>query len=242
MALGGEAAAYPAQLNSVLANAALTAASLQPHRNHYPSVFAWYTLNHKSQLVARDFSTPTQRDKLPKHHQVHVWTQVALAHSREEQAWRDRHPDEKVPPVQWCGGAVLDWSLLTDQYLHSRGAVNLGDWAWAFNPTDRTRPPVSVASADVFHIYNLRLSYLHSPPRTFDLERVHAPIKPDGTSWADLLDPTIGGVPAADEHVVSRILDARDARGHASVSTAHVGSATRERTFQRGVPFRHERL
>eukprot|EP00966_Prymnesium_polylepis_P174554 4039170-Prymnesium_polylepis.1 len=34
-------------------------------------------------------------------------------------------------------------------------------------------------------------TFLHSPPRTFDLEQVHAPITADSTSWADLLDPNL---------------------------------------------------
>ena len=112
-------------------------------------------------------------------------------------------------PIQWCGGGVLDWNLLDNQRTQSSGAVNPGDWAWAFNPTDRARPSISVASADVFHIYNLRLSYLHSPPRTFDLEQVHAPTAADSTSWANLHDPTLADTGIHTEHIVSRILDAR---------------------------------
>ena len=204
-----EAAAYPTQLNSTLADAALAAASQQTQRNHEPSVLEWFSLNHKSQLTSRDRSSITRRDQLGKHRQVHVWTQEALAHSKEEQAWRDRHPDESASPIQWCGGGVIDWNLLDNQRTQSSGAVNPGDWAWAFNPTDRARPPISVASADVFHIYNLRLSYLHSPPRTFDLEQVHTPTAADSTSWANLLDPTLADTDTHTEHIVSRILDAR---------------------------------
>ena len=227
-----EAAAYPAQMNTTLADAAIEAAREQHLRNHAPIVNTWYTLNHRSQLIGRDGRTITPQSQLEPHHQVHVWTQEALAHSKEEQEWRERHPDDKPPAVMWCGGRVLDWDVLECRHGHSNSAANLGDWAWSFHTTDRARPPVSLASADVFHIYNLRLSYLHYPPRTFDLEHVHEQPNMSGTTWVDLLSPTTADATRSTDDKVSRILAAR-ARpdGTAEYLVRWYGCSTRDDTW-----------
>ena len=84
----------------------------------------------------------------------------------------------------------MDWEFLENKHKTNRSAINLGDWAWAYNTTDRARNPVSLASADVFHIYNLALSYMFHPPRTFSLlDTYNSQTKhPEHTTWADLLD------------------------------------------------------
>ena len=101
--------------------------------------------------------------------QVQVWTQETLSHSKEEEDWKDRHKETEIKDIQWCGGEIMDWEFLENKHKTNRSAINLGDWAWAYNTTDRARNPVNLASADVFHIYNLALSYMFHPPRTFSL-------------------------------------------------------------------------
>lgn len=83
----------------------------------------------------------------------------------------------------------MDMDFITGAHDRSGGAVNLGDWAWAHHTTDRTRAPVRLADADVFHIYNIALSYLFCPPRTFSLADIHVPPSHTHTTWADLLEP-----------------------------------------------------
>ena len=128
--------------------------------------------------------TPAAR--IGAHTQVHVWTEENLAHCELERAWRKRHDDEQPPPVLWCGGEVVDWEMLRGRSAVNRGAVNLGAWQWAFGVTDRERPAVSCASADVHHLYMQQLSWLWTPIRTFDPRRGTG--DEAHTSWVDLLD------------------------------------------------------
>ena len=93
-----------------------------------------------------------------------------LAHSELEREWRQRHEDKAPPPITWFGGEVVDWDFLEGRTFICKSAVNLGHWEWQMNTTDRARPPVAMASADVHHIYWQQLSYLLSeiqPPRVF---------------------------------------------------------------------------
>ena len=194
--ISAEAAAYPAQMNELLAKAA---ASTLSHAEQAQTlrVRRWYKINKRGQLTG-GYENDVKQADLPEHVQVHVWTREALTHSKEEADYRERHEEEQPPDVQWCGGKVMDWSILRPDGGDSLGAVNLGDWAWAWHPTDRTRPPIPAASADVFHLYNISLSYNHCPPRPLSLLDVHHPPDPDHTTWADLLVP-----PPPDPHDAS---------------------------------------
>ena len=129
-------------------------------------------------------------NKLKEWKQVQVWTQETLSHSKEEEDWKDRHKKTEIKDIQWCGGEIMDWEFLENKHKTNRSAINLGDWACAYNTTDRARNPVSLASADVFHIYNLALSYMFHPPRAFSLlDTYNSQTKhPEHTTWADLLD------------------------------------------------------
>ena len=124
-----------------------------------------------------------------------------------------RHADESPPKVMWCSGDVVDLEFLRGEHKHCQSAINLGDWAWAWNTTDRARAPVSIASADVFHIYGISLSYIFAPPRTFLMQDVHAQANPNHTSWAHLLDvnpegPTVTQTPT-DEYGIAAITAVR---------------------------------
>ena len=115
----------------------------------------------------------------------------------------------------WCGGDVVDIDFLCNNGRDAinNGAINLGDWAWDFNFTDRVREPIPVASADVFHIYNMLLSYMFMPPRTFALTDMHSPRSEEHTSWAFLLrveTEECGDVDLSeDEDVIEAITAAR---------------------------------
>jgi hypothetical protein len=158
-----EAAAYPAQMNAILAAAAGNAID-QSMSEYSPRVEEWFEVSNRGQLrqVTKEPAATTNLHGLT---QVHVWTEEPLPHSKEESEWRMRHADESPPKVMWCGGDVVDFDFLRREHKHCQSAINLGDWAWAWNTTDRARAPVSIASADVFHIYgiSLHVSYIFAP-------------------------------------------------------------------------------
>ena len=148
-------------------------------------VTTWYTPNPSGRLTEGNAHN-TPQSQLGGHAQVHVWAALNLAHSQLEREWRDRHEDKKPPPVTWCGGRVVDWQFFTTPTSACRGAVNLGDWEWQMHATDRARPPVAVASADVHHIYWQQLS-TYSHPCAPDLNAVpHNDVR-EHTTWVDLL-------------------------------------------------------
>ena len=41
--------------------------------------------------------------------QVHVWTQWNLPHSKEQREYMKRAAKGEPPPIQWCGGKVVDF-------------------------------------------------------------------------------------------------------------------------------------
>ena len=78
-----------------------------------------------------------------------------------------------------------------------------------FGETDRVRPAVSVASADVHHIYNLMLSRLFKPVRTFDLDarpESNPDVSREHTWWGDLLEESGG---QNGEFEIDAIVDSR---------------------------------
>ena len=206
-----EAAAYPAQMNAILTEAAGNAVD-QSISEYSLRIEEWFEVSNKGQL-RQITKEPVAISDLHGLTQVHVWTEEPLPHSKEESEWRMRHADESPPKVMWCSGDVVDLEFLRGEHKHCQSAINLGDWAWAWNTTDRARAPVSIASADVFHIYGISLSYIFAPPRTFLMQDVHAQANPNHTSWAHLLDvnpegPTVTQTPT-DEYGIAAITAVR---------------------------------
>ena len=80
--ISAEAAAYPAQMNELLAKAA---ASTLSHAEQAQTlrVRRWYKINKRGQLTG-GYENDVKQADLPEHVQVHVWTREALTHSKEE--------------------------------------------------------------------------------------------------------------------------------------------------------------
>lgn len=171
-----EAAAYPAQMNQLLATAMNDAVEDIISNNRVdlrPAVHTWRSVGRDGRLYGEQGGRRVAAEDLNGLQQVHVWEQNHLPHSKEEQEWRERQREGTPPPVMWSSGKVVDVNFLRDEQAPNKGAVNPGDWAWHYGVTDRTRKPVKVSTADVFHLYSLMLSHLHTPPRTFDPSAVH---------------------------------------------------------------------
>jgi len=88
-------------------------------------------------------------------------------------------------------GSIEDRHLLFyDQQVGrsgSRAAADLSRFAWQYGPMDRDRPPVGCHVARTHSLYDLRVSRLFSPLRTFALDAHTAPGR---TVWTDLLVST----------------------------------------------------
>ena len=157
------------------------------------SVRAWYSVSHEGRLLlaVSGPSDQVQQTALPPHRQVHVWQQTQLAHCLLEDEWRQRDEKRQPTPITWCGGAVVDTAFLLGTSQRNRGAVNLGDWHWHYAATDRVREPISMANADVHHIYEMLLADLFTPMRTMNPEgHTGSERRPDGrdhTHWGDIL-------------------------------------------------------
>jgi ribonuclease HI len=187
--MSAEAAAYPARMNEILADA------IQHHCEHLPNasvrftpaVKTWYTVSRAGTLVDAVMNEHVTQRQCTGMAQVHVWTQQNMAHCREEEEWRDRNPELVSKKILWCGGLVVDFNFLTSDTLPNSGATNLGDWTWWHGHMDRDRPPIPICNADVYHIYHALLSYCFVPMRTFDLHHTHTVDGREHTSWVDLL-------------------------------------------------------
>ena len=122
--------------------------------------------------------------------EVAVWEQIEPPHCAAEQEARDRRRSrdgDPAAPVYVLGGTVEDCRLL--QYdLHTASnnsaATDLSRFAWQYGRTDRERPSVSYHVADTHSLYELRVSRLFTPLRTFALD---AAPSLEHTVWTDLL-------------------------------------------------------
>jgi hypothetical protein len=152
----------------------------------------WYQADTRGQLqpVPR-MSTTLACVEAPR--QVAVWKQVPNAHCKEEEEWRRRNSEDAPMPVSWLGGDIVDEVFLRSTTGQNTGGVNLGEWGWHYAVTDRVRPPMAVANADVHHIYFMMLSHIFCPPRTFDLNRAHTNDGREHTTYVDLLRTTGAG-------------------------------------------------
>ena len=124
--------------------------------------------------------------------EVYAWTTTRLSHCQEQRDHGSRDPrDYRV--VHLLAGPVIDTTVLfgTPCAVPAANPALLG---LAFRPTDRRRPPLSVAALDVYSLYQHGLSYRWAIPRTLDLAH---PASATSTSFSHLLtasDSTISAV------------------------------------------------
>ena len=122
--------------------------------------------------------------------EVAVWEQREPPRCAAEQEARDRRQSREgdpAAPVYVLGGAVEDRRLLQYDPHTTRGnsaATDLSRFAWQYGRTDRERPSISYHVADTHSLYELRISRLFTPLRTFDLDAVPSL---EHTVWTDLL-------------------------------------------------------
>ena len=122
--------------------------------------------------------------------EVAVWEQREPPRCAAEQEARDRRQSREgdpAAPIYVLGGAVEDRRLLQYDPHTTRGnsaATDLSRFAWQYGRTDRERPSVSYHVADTHSLYELRISRLFTPLRTFDLDAVPSL---EHTVWTDLL-------------------------------------------------------
>ena len=214
--ISAEAAAYPARMNSMVADAVVHHCEHMPHAGtrFTPAVKEWYAVDASRKLYAAG-NEVIATHALTEFALVHVWTQSNLSHCREEADWRERNPDIAPSSTTWFGGSVIDFAFLAHATLPNSAGVNLGDWDWHFGHADYAPPPISVANADVYHIYKALLSYCFVPMRTFDLDHTHTDDGREHTSWVDLLD--VSGSHSGtcdDEWLISHVVERRTSDGY----------------------------
>ena len=212
-----EAAAYPAQMNEVIADAMEAAIQQRTQEGSHFShaVTSWFPVDRAgrvdvgSVIRGADDAHGTQGVGTE---QVHVWEQHALAACEHElQAWdRAAIQGAKQSIHMWCSGAVVDWDMLrevdgTPRTVPCVGSCNPAHWTWRHTHTDRTHEPTLVSDVDTHTIYFMLLSRLYRPMRTFATGVEAARGAQVGhTTWVDLLLPA-----ALDrkEFVISRLVD-----------------------------------
>ena len=117
-----------------------------------------------------------------------VWSAVWRAHSDADEEQQERRKQRglqvKAVPELVYGGLVVQPTLLNGGAGHVVGSVNAGQWALLYRKTDRLRPAVPFAAADVAHLYSMQLAHAHEVPRALALG--HA--SETSTSWVDMLD------------------------------------------------------
>ena len=123
--------------------------------------------------------------------EVVVWEHVEPPHCKAEEEAREREAQREgkdAPSVYVLAGSVEDRHML--QYSPQLGrqgssaATDLSRFAWRYGRTDRERPTISCHVADTHALYDLRVSRLFTPLRTFELGALPSL---DHTVWTDLL-------------------------------------------------------
>ena len=161
----------------------------------------WYIADPLGRLRATQ-ARPDAQVWLQATRQVVVWKQEVPPRCEEEATSREEQERKEdggggALPVYVMGGAVEDRYILRyDQSVGrpgSRAATDLSRFVWQHGSTDRRRPSVGVHMADTHSLYDLRMSRLFVPLRTFEL---NAAPSPEHTVWIDVLK--------GDERVVSR--------------------------------------
>ena len=99
--------------------------------------------------------------------QVCVWRATNVAHNEEKREFESRNP-QLVRSALYLGGEATDRYYLHHDPTAPSPVLDPTLLTLPYNPTDRVRPPVTVANMDVFALYHLQLSYRHVIPRTLD--------------------------------------------------------------------------
>ena len=212
-----EAAAYPAQMNNVIADAMEDAIRQREQEgvSFSHAITCWFSVDSSGRI---DVSSPLRRTDDAQGtrgvgtEQVHVWERHALAACEQElQAWdRAATQGAKRDVHMWCSGAVVDWGMLREvdgppRTVPCLGSCNPAHWTWRHAHTDRTHEPTLISDVDTHTIYFMLLSRLYRPMRTFATGTEAARGAQVGhTTWVDLLMPAALD---SQEFVVSRLVD-----------------------------------
>ena len=127
-----------------------------------------------------------------------VWREESLPSCEEEALARERQRarsgGEGEEPSYVIAGLVEDRRRLYEGGAGaSLAATDLSRFAWQYGVTDReSRLPVGLHVARVHELYDLRVSRLFTPPRTFRFEAgVRCGLAVEHTTWLDLLLPRL---------------------------------------------------
>ena len=124
-----------------------------------------------------------------------VWEETALPHCSAEAEARDaqrmREGEGAEPPTFVAAGFIEDVQRLYPRGVPSlavsQAATDLSHFAVQYGQTDRDRQSVGLHVSDAHHLYDLKVSYLFTPLRTFDLGSAVDPSDLTHTTWRDLL-------------------------------------------------------
>ena len=215
-----EAAAYPARMNKLIADAIHDCIAIQRRggATFCHRVRAWMSVDKAGRIDVHgtkdcDYRSDDDGELGNGVEQVHVWEQHELAACDEElQAW-ERSGEGGRPQIRlWCAGGVVDWKLLEEMEenpgtSHCTGSCNPAHWQWKHPKTDVSHEPTLISDINTHAIYFMELSRLFTPMRTFTGgETATHGMEMGHTTWFDLLTPE---VLTQQEFVVSRIVGDR---------------------------------
>ena len=115
--------------------------------------------------------------------QVCVWRSTSVAHNEEKREFESRNP-QSIRTVLFLGGEATDRYYLHRDPAAPPPVLDPTLLTLPYNPTDRMRPPITIANLDVYSLYHLQLSYRHVIPRTLDSS---IPASATSTSLSHLL-------------------------------------------------------
>ena len=99
--------------------------------------------------------------------QMCVWRATNPGHNEEKREFESRNP-HSIRTALYLGGEATDRYYLNRDPTAPSPVLDPTLLTLLHNPTDRIRPPITVANLDVFSLYHLMLSYRHVIPRTLD--------------------------------------------------------------------------
>ena len=111
--ISAEAAAYPAQMNALFADAIEHHCVNLPHADSRfnPAVQTWYAVGPTNHMTKCEQRTVVHTDLTDASH-VHVWSHTSLAHCKEEADWRARNSEQAPTSITWFGGPAVDFGFL----------------------------------------------------------------------------------------------------------------------------------
>ena len=204
-----EAAAYPAQMNQVIADAINDVVETRRRLGEGFSnvVNAWLAVDRGGSVDTRVLDNASSG--VVGSTQVHVWERHEMAACDEElEAW-ERPNGQGTGPRMRCGGDVVDWDLLREidgqpGTSPCKGSCNPAHWWWCGTMTDRSSRPVLLADINTHIVYFMHLSRLFQPMRTLQTgAEAMRGARVGHTTWVDLLMPE---AVAQREFAVSRVV------------------------------------